>query len=105
MGYGPAITSYQVNEPQHYYSEPQHYYSEPQHHYSEPQHYDSEPQPYYSEPQYQAQPSIYSQKYSDRGGRFFFPLYQLLQLPPYTDDPAVNLAQALVGIPSSGAEE
>merc|ERR1711973_1001445 len=127
--YYPQQQQYYL-QPQHYYPQQQQYYLQPQIYYLQPQQYYPQQQQYYLQPQqYYQQPQQFctidengaihvgrgvkkvvsdSEPQSSspsRESRFFFPLYQMMSLPPFRDNEVINTVEAFMGIPPPGASE
>merc|ERR1711973_434337 len=91
--YYPQQQQYYL-QPQQYYQQPQQYYIQPQQYYPQPQQYYQQPKQYYLQlqqlcPQQQQQVVSDSEPQSSspsRESRFFFPLYQMMSLPPFRDN-------------------
>merc|ERR1711973_923619 len=108
---------------QQYYLQPQQYYPQQQQYYLQPQQYYQQPEQYYAEQQQfctldengaihvgrgvkkvvsESEPQSSS---PSRESRFFFPLYQMMSLPPFRDNEVINTVEAFMGIPPPGASE
>merc|ERR1711970_469901 len=108
--YYPQQQQYYL-QPQQYYQQPQQYYPQQQQYYLQPQQYYQQPQQYYLEPRQfctidengaihvgrgvkkvvsDSEPQSSS---PSRESRFFFPLYQMMSLPPFRDN------EGFMGIP------
>merc|ERR1711973_1080283 len=115
--YYPQQQQYYL-QPQQYYPQQQQYYLQPQQYYQQPQQYYIQPQQYYPQPkQYYLQLQQLCQQQQvvsdsepqssspSRESRFFFPLYQMMSLPPFRDNEVINTVEAFMGIPPPGASE
>merc|ERR1711973_177017 len=115
--------------PKQYYPQPQQYYQQPKQYYLQLQQLYLQPQQFQQQQQYYAEPQQFctidengaihvgrgvkkvvsdSEPQSSspsRESRFFFPLYQMMSLPPFRDNEVINTVEAFMGIPPPGASE
>merc|ERR1711970_1429289 len=108
---------------QEYYPQPQQYYPQQHQYYLQPQQFQPQQQQYYAELQQfctidengaihvgrgvkkvvsDSEPQSSS---PSRESRFFFPLYQMMSLPPFRDNEVINTVEAFMGIPPPGTSE